>query len=172
MQDKSPQGYIDSDIVQLLKNINSNKDYETTSSCSGRIVLLNSQKKRESRWLFKSHEPVTVKQIMEALEKAEGKVWFMQEPLILHVKCKTLESADKLLSIANKCGLKKSGITSLKNLMVEIKGTERIETVLEKPSKEYIKLLVEEANRKLLQTKEKIKKLEYAFGISSRFNLC
>lgn len=161
MKDKSPQGYMDKDIVQLLKKINSKKDYETTSSCSGRIVLLNSQKKGESKWLFKSHEPVTVEQIIKTLP--EHKVWFMQEPLILHIKCKTLEAADKLLSIANSIGLKKSGITSLKNILVEIKGAERIETVLEKPSKEYLNLLIEEANKKLLQTKEKIKKLEEAF---------
>ncbi|MFH1637389.1 MAG: tRNA wybutosine-synthesizing 3 family protein [Candidatus Woesearchaeota archaeon] len=162
-KDNSPQGYIDEDIKTLLEKINSHPEYETTSSCSGRIVLLNSQRKGESKWLFKSHAPVKAEDIIEALE---GRAWFMQEPIILHVRCKTLDAAEKLLSIANSLGLKKSGITSVKGIMVEVKGTERIETVLEKGmvSEEYIRLLVEEANGKLLKAKEKIKKLEEAFS--------
>ncbi|MBU4242426.1 MAG: hypothetical protein KKF52_04295, partial [Nanoarchaeota archaeon] len=43
--DKSPQGHIDEDIKPLLEKINKHKEYETTSSCSGRIVLLENQKK-------------------------------------------------------------------------------------------------------------------------------
>ncbi|MDP3728897.1 MAG: hypothetical protein Q8R18_05620, partial [bacterium] len=35
--DKSPQGFVDPDILPLLNIIN--KKYTTTSSCSGRITL-------------------------------------------------------------------------------------------------------------------------------------
>ncbi len=163
MADRSPQGFIDEDIKILLERINSNPNYETTSSCSGRIVMLKTQKKDKSEWLFKSHSPVTAEDIIDSLP--EGKVWFMQEPMILHVKCSTLEVADELIKKANSAGLKVSGITSVKNILVEIRDTNRIDTILKKDlmSEDYIKLLVEEANKKLLETKGRIKRLEMLF---------
>ena len=50
-KDKSRKGHIDKDIAKILSKINSKKDYYTTSSCSGRIVLLEklSNKKSDSR---------------------------------------------------------------------------------------------------------------------------
>ena len=55
-------------------------------------------------------------------------------------------------------GFKNSGIISLKNKVLELKSTERIETILlgkEKLDKEHTKALVKEANIKLRRTKEK-----------------
>ena len=163
MADRSPQGFIDEDIKELLGRINSNPDYETTSSCSGRIVMLRTQKKDKSEWLFKSHSAVTAEDILANLP--EDKVWFMQEPMILHVRCSSLEAADELIKKANSVGLKVSGITSVKNLRVEIRDTNRIDTILKKDlvSENYIHLLVAEANKKLIETKGKIKKLERLF---------
>ncbi len=163
MADRSPQGFIDEGIKELLGRINSNPDYETTSSCSGRIVMLRTQKKDKSEWLFKSHSAVTAEDILANLP--EDKVWFMQEPMILHVKCTTIGAAEELIKKANSAGLKVSGITSVKNLIVEIRDTNRIDTILKKDlvSEDYIKLLVEEANKKLIETKGKIKNLEKLF---------
>ncbi|MFH0798358.1 MAG: tRNA wybutosine-synthesizing 3 family protein [Candidatus Woesearchaeota archaeon] len=163
MTDKSPQGFVDEDIKALLDKINSSPDYETTSSCSGRIVMLETQKKDKSEWLFKSHSAVSAKDILDSLP--EGRVWFMQEPMILHVKCSSLEAADELIKKANAAGLKVSGVTSIKNILVEIRDTNRIDTILKKDlvNEDYIRLLVEEANKKLLETKGKIKKLERMF---------
>ena len=58
--DKSKEGHIDKEITQLVKKINSSDNYYTTSSCAGRIVLLEkkSDKKQEIRWLFKKHGKV------------------------------------------------------------------------------------------------------------------
>lgn len=162
-KDKSPQGFIDPDIKQLLDLINSNPNYETTSSCSGRITLMNRQDKKESEWLFKSHSAVKADELWEALQKTSGRVWFMQEPVIIHVKCFSLEAAEKLLNIAREIGMKHSGIVSLKgDIVLEIRGSERVEAILDKElvSKEYVEALVEEANKKLFKAKEKIKMLE------------
>ena len=155
-KDKSPQGFIDEDIKNLL-NILNNKGYKTTSSCSGRIVLITkSGEKGSARWMFKSHDNVQGDNIFSSVQK-NNPIWFLQEPMILHVKAKDLESAQKLLSIAKDSGLKISGITSIKNSTLEIRGTERIETLLTKDcNQEYISLLVEEANKRLQRTKEKI----------------
>ncbi|RME54870.1 hypothetical protein D6777_02390 [Candidatus Woesearchaeota archaeon] len=164
MKDKSPQGHYDKDIIPLLKKINSHKEYVTTSSCSGRIVVLNSQKKGNSKWLFKSHSKVRLNDIYNTLPEDKD-VWFMQEPLILHIKCSSLESASKLVNKLKASGLKVTGITSLKTNLVEVRGSKRIETILNKSlnNKEYLKLLIEKANEKLMQTKEEIKKLEQLF---------
>ncbi len=156
--DKSPQGFIDEDIKDLLKVLNA-KSYKTTSSCSGRIVLItNSGEKGNAKWLFKSHKKVNGNKIFELIQK-NSPVWFLQEPFILHVKAKDLESAQKLLTIAKNSGLKISGITSIKNCTLELRGTERMETLLIKDcSKKYVSLLTGEANKRLQKTKEKMNK--------------
>ena len=164
-KDKSPQGFIDEDIKDLLDLINSAGGYKTTSSCSGRITLLNRQGKKETEWLFKSHYAVKASDVWNALQKTEDKAWFMQEPVIMHVKCNSIEKAEKLLEIARSVGMKHSGIVTLgKEPVLEIRGSERVETILEKSivSREYIEMLVAEANEKLLKAKEKIKLLEKA----------
>ena len=157
-EDKSPQGFIDEDIKDLLKSLEDN-DYKTTSSCSGRIILItNSGEKGSARWIFKSHDNVEGKTIFELVQK-NSPVWFLQEPMILHARAKDLDSAQNLLSKAKESGLKISGITSIKNCTLEVRGTERMETLLTQDcSLEYISLLVEEANKRLLKTKEKIRR--------------
>ncbi len=157
-EDKSPQGFIDEDIKDLLKVLN-DKGYKTTSSCSGRIVLITkSGEKGNARWIFKSHKKVKGNNIFELVQK-NSPVWFLQEPMILHVRAKDLGSAQKLLSVAKDSGLKISGVTSIKNCTLEIRGTERMETLLGNScGKEYIFLLVGEANKRLQRTKEKMKR--------------
>ncbi len=157
-QDKSPQGFIDEDIKCLLQTLKE-KEYKTTSSCSGRIVLITkSGEKGPARWIFKSHDNVKGKEIFNLVQK-NSPVWFLQEPMILHAKAKSLDSAQKLLTLAKNSGLKISGITSIKNCSIEIRGTERMETILTKEcSEDYISLLVDKANEKLNKTKQKIKR--------------
>ncbi|MBN1386480.1 hypothetical protein JW968_05915 [Candidatus Woesearchaeota archaeon] len=49
---------MDEGILRLCTAINSDPDYYTTSSCAGRIVLLDRKEaKQESKWLFKRHGP-------------------------------------------------------------------------------------------------------------------
>lgn len=155
-EDKSPQGFIDEDVKELLKVLN-DKGYETTSSCSGRIVLItNSGDKGNAQWLFKSHKKVSSKKVFHLIQK-NSPLWFLQEPFILHVKAKDLESAQKLLTIAKNSGLKISGITSIKNCSIELRSTERMETLLTKDcSNKYVSLLVKESNKRLQKTKERM----------------
>ena len=158
-EDKSPQGFIDEDVKELLKVLN-NKGYDTSSSCSGRIVLItNSGEKGNAKWLFKSHKKVNGNKIFDLIQE-NSPVWFLQEPFILHAKAKDLASAQKLLTIAKNSGLKISGITSIKNCSIEIRSTERMETLLTKDcSKKYVSLLVKESNKRLQKTKDKMRRL-------------
>ena len=62
-------------------------------------------------------------------------------------------------------GFKKCGIISVKNFIIEINGTGKMETVLTKDLPyDYIQLLVKEANQRLKKTKDNIKKLEDLFS--------
>ena len=69
-KDKSKKGSIDKDIISLVNEINSNDDYYTTSSCAGRIVLLEmkSRKKNECNWVFTKHDKVKLDEINKALD--------------------------------------------------------------------------------------------------------
>jgi tRNA(Phe) wybutosine-synthesizing methylase Tyw3 len=159
--DKSPQGFYDKDIIPLLNIIN--KKFETTSSCSGRITLMQGVKKGESKWIYKTHSKASAKKIYDCLQKISP-LRFMSEPLIIHIKCFTHENADQVLKMLQSNGFKKSCIISLKNFVIEVNDTGKMETLLTKDlSYEYIKLLVNEANTRLKRTKTNIKKLEKLF---------
>ena len=169
--DKSKIGGIDEKIIPLVNLINSKEDYYTTSSCAGRIVLLaitESARKNEAEWLLQSHSAITFQQAKEALKNIpENKeVWFKEESTIIHVDCRTLEGAISFLHKAKDIGFRRSGISSIKHkIILEILSTERIDTIIAKEGKilvtdEYLQILVDEANKKLLKTQEKIEKFK------------
>ncbi|MBI5797425.1 hypothetical protein HZA98_00795 [Candidatus Woesearchaeota archaeon] len=159
--DKSPQGFRDEDIIPLLKRIN--QKYTTTSSCSGRITLLKGGEKGEVQWLYKTHTKASAAQIYRILQK-QGALRFFFEPLIIHIQCKNKEEAEELLKCLQANGFKKAALISFRNWTIEINETGRMETILTKElSKEYITLLVREANKRLKKTKENINKLENLF---------
>ncbi|MBD3355035.1 hypothetical protein GF361_03545 [Candidatus Woesearchaeota archaeon] len=165
--DKSKKGKIDKPIKSLIKKINKNSNFYTTSSCSGRIVLLSkpSAKKQDINWLFKSHKKISFKQINSALSPLPNSpVWFRFEPLILHITAKNLKNAQYLINKSRAIGFKRSGIQSTKNkTAVEIASTEIISTIIADKgklliSKNYLKRLIKEANKKLNTNKDKTKK--------------
>lgn len=67
-RDKSPKGFIDEPILDLMHVINQHPEYYTTSSCSGRIAIycegLNentgSGTTKGGIWLYVSHDPITL----------------------------------------------------------------------------------------------------------------
>ena len=172
--DKSGIKGIDREIMPLINLINSKEDYFTTSSCSGRIILMpETGKKRENVFLFISHKAVSVKEIRDHLNTGQkhltSPVYIKHEPCILHVACKNLDSAIKLVNLARQSGWKKSGIISIKpdKVMCELVSTEILAAPIAHNGKmivndSYLKLLVKEANKKLKLTRQKIRNLEKA----------
>ncbi|MGB9674774.1 MAG: tRNA-wybutosine modification methyltransferase TYW3 [Nanopusillaceae archaeon] len=162
----------DQPIYYLLNYINSLNDFFTTSSCSGRIILIKipkSGKKNEAKFLFKSHYPVDFYYIWFKLKDVykiyEEKIYFKQEPFILHVAARNLDRGYEILEYARKAGFKHSGIflISKDRIMVEIIGNEKIETLVAKNrellvDEKYFFKLVEEANDKLKKVKTNIEK--------------
>jgi len=168
--DKSHKTNWDEKITKLCNKINSLDNYYTTSSCSGRIILMIDQKKKgEDLFVSVYHDKVSFKKIKEDLDKAiklKKKIKFKFEPCILHISCRSFEDAEKLYNKTKTAGWKKSGIIGMKNgFTLEISGSERLEFPIIQEEKilvsdEFLKIVIEEANKKLERNWERIQKME------------
>ena len=168
-KDKSRKSSIDVLIKPVLDRINSMEDYYTTSSCSGRIILVEKDdagNKKGARWLFVSHEHVAFPKFYSALRTiGQRDVWLKQESFILHVCCFDLAAAESLMQRVDSLGLRRSGMVSFsRKIIVELIGHEQLEAIVAKAGKiacpeAYLKMLLSEANKKLRKNKKKIKKL-------------
>ena len=167
----------DEEIVPILSKINSSEDFFTTSSCSGRIVLISIPEigaKREAKFIGKWHRPpVSREEVQEALKLkwregiTEGReIWLLSQSPILHVACRDLEKAKALLRIAIESGFKYSGIKAISKggkVVVEIVSTERMDVPLGKDgvmfcSETHLDFILSKANFMLERGKVKLKR--------------
>ncbi len=119
-------GYLDRRILGLLKVINARKKSYTTSSCSGRVVVLDSHypwERDEDNVVFKSHDLIDSSVLKKALEiKPLRRFWIQATGPILHIM--TLDEAEalELIRIARMAGFKHSGVMgcSDKGWLVEL----------------------------------------------------
>ena len=173
--DKSNKGSVDKPIKALVDKINSLEDYYTTSSCSGRVIVIKvprNGKKKDAEFLYRTHESADKKKIINCLKnlKTDESVWFRQEPAIIHVAARTMNDASKFLRIARPIGFKRGGLFEVdKRFLMELVSTERIDAILVRDgeilvSDKYIEIIVSEANKRLERTWEKTKKLEAEVG--------
>jgi tRNA wybutosine-synthesizing protein 3 len=170
--DKSHIGEWDEKISGLCDKINAQKRYYTTSSCSGRVILMiDAGRKAEDLFIFVSHNKVSFDELKRELNLALKKnkdIKFKLEPCILHIACKTLEDAERIYSKAKLAGWKKSGIIGMRNgFSVELGGTDRLEFPVIRKNKilvsdEFLKIVIDECNKKLEKNWMKIERLEKA----------
>jgi len=168
--DKSNKGDWDLRIIDLCNEINLSSDYFTTSSCSGRIILIiEDEKKRPGLFLFRSHDLVSFDMLKEEIEKVsdkyKGMIYFKQEPCLLVVSCRNKERQWPLFNEARNNGWKKSGILSLdKKFLVELMSTESITFPIIDNGKvlvddEFLRIVLDKANGNLEKGWEKIGRL-------------
>lgn len=177
--DRSRAGRPDKQIISLITAINACDAYYTTSSCAGRIMLIEvtpDKKKHESIWLHVTHDHLNADDAVNALEHysktKEHEAWFKMEGIILHVCAATLQDAEKLLTFAQHCGLKHAGILSAsrkgkEHIIVELIDTIRIEAPLAfgeyvVAHADYLVTLAKEANRRLDITRDRMRRLQDA----------
>jgi|FLOH01.1.fsa_nt_gi tRNA wybutosine-synthesizing protein 3 len=172
--DRSNKGSVDKPIRKLVALINKTKNFYTTSSCSGRVIVIKipaSGRKIDAEFIYRTHDLADGNKlntvINELLNYTSGdSIWFRQEPAILHVSARTIDDASKLLRLVRPIGFKRSGIFEAeKRVILELVSTERIDAILARDGKilvnpDYINILVEEANKRLEQTWVKTKKFE------------
>lgn len=174
-KDKSHIGKWDKRIISLCKKINASDKYYTTSSCSGRIIIISDQdEKARDLFLKRYHDLISFKQLEKDFKKVSkvniNLIKFKLDPCALHVACKSLEDAKKLLRKAQLAGWKKSGIVSSgQRIILELNSTERLEFPILSKGKllidnKFLIILVKRANEKLENTWKKIKNLEKGFN--------
>jgi tRNA wybutosine-synthesizing protein 3 len=178
LNNKINEGEVDKEILPLIERINSKSDYFTTSSCAGRIVLLQLPEigdKENAEFLGKWPRNVEVEEVKDAFSNAKENqnVFLLAQSPIIHVRCRTLNSAITLRNIAVESGLKYSTLKSLTmdsksepvKIVVEILSSENIHVPIAKgknlyPDEDYLKFIVENANSALVRAQEKIKRFE------------
>jgi len=185
-KDKSSKGDWDEKIIELCEKINSLENYYTTSSCSGRVVILKDKdEKGPDLFEFVSHNFINLDDFKKGLLKEKAKLnlkfklkkskdflarnssdlKFKQEPPIIHVLCKSFEDAKKLLKKVHVAGWKHSGIIACeKNFVVEIMSTEKLEFPLTKNGKllvdeNFLNIIIKKSHDNLKKGWDKIAKL-------------
>ena len=174
MQQAIQEELVDDAIIHLLKLINDSQEYYTSSSCAGRIMLLELPSigdKIRAKCLGKWHMPVTLSEIMQASSKAsQGLLWLLAQSPIFHVGACSVSAADHLVKLSVSCGFKNSSVKSLgKKVMVEVASTERVDAPIGRDgrllcSEEHLELLVSCANHVMEKSSEKLTKFERAIG--------
>ena len=170
LEEAKKKGEVDIPIIPLLNLINNVPDLFTTSSCSGRIILLSTTEKEDKAGSFfhrKWHRPVTIEEVLEGIESFSGEfLWFKMDPFILHVSSRTLDLAKKLVSTARVAGIKIAGIQVIDKdrVHVEIRGIDSISTPVvwrsrKVADKDYVRVLVEAGNRKMVRNNQRMEKL-------------
>ena len=170
-QDARMKDEVDKDIISLLDFLNSTQKYYTTSSCSGRIVVMQIPQigdKRNAKFLGKWHRYVKDEEVFNAIfQYHEGYLFLLVQSAIIHVVAEDMKSAKSIMKIALESGFK---YTTIKNIdstgvLVEILSTENLhiplgENGVLQVSRENIKFFVKMANRTLRRIKRKLSNLE------------
>ena len=164
---------VDEDIVELLMLINSIRGVYTTSSCSGRIGIIEEPDlgaKPLSRWLIKEHRPITFEEAKESLKKAQrGFLFLKSQPPIFHIVAESFDVAKKLHELGLASGFKYTTFKALKErILIEINGTEYLTAPLGKDGRvlvddEYLMFAVELGNTMLMRAKSRLPRLKENF---------
>jgi tRNA wybutosine-synthesizing protein 3 len=159
-EDKASKGSWDERGVDLCNKLNSLENYYTTSSCSGKAVIMEERTGKDgSYYLWTSHGLIILSELKEAIDlirsqklECEGMVKFKSESPIFFVCCRNVDFAKILLDKAVKAGFKESGIKITNKLVaVEIRSVEKIEFPLifrgdVLVDDDFLKILVEGVN--------------------------
>ncbi|XP_036988710.2 tRNA wybutosine-synthesizing protein 3 homolog isoform X1 [Artibeus jamaicensis] len=184
--DLSRKGSVDEDVAEIVQLLNGQEQFFTTSSCSGRIILLDGSingfevQKQNCRWLLVTHKPCIKDDVIVALKNANGDAVLKFEPLVLHVQCQQLQDAQILHSVAIDSGFRNSGITVGKRgkTMLAVRSTHGLEVPLSHKGKlmvteDYIDFLLKIANQKMEENKKRIESSfpRILFGFTTAYNM-
>jgi tRNA wybutosine-synthesizing protein 3 len=171
-------GYLDRDLIPLIVLLNMDRDVYTTSSCSGRIVVVDGVVpwiREEASVVFKSHTPATLSDVDFMYRTAPHKsYWLVVTGPILHFSTTSIKKAVGLLKKARTAGFKHSGIihtSSTRGVFVElvtgIYMTQMIKTrELSIVSQRDIEEVLNIFNKALIEGKQRLQRLYEVFKSS------
>jgi len=179
LEDACTQQKVDEGILQILELINGIEGFYTSSSCAGRIVLLEIPQigdKRGATFLGVWHRTIEPTELKAAATKAtSGLLWLLAQAPILHIGAQTLELADTMVKTAISCGFKNSAVKSTgKKIRIEICSTERLDAPIGRDGclfceEEYLALLVEISNEVIERSSKKMARFAKKVGIFDDF---
>ncbi len=162
----------DKQMISLCNYITKTKNYFTSSSCAGRIVLLDLGKdgnKREAAFHSKWHRKIKIRELKKALEKKqkEEELWFKMDSFILHLGTNSMENAKKILNATKETGIRRAGIMVAEEgkFIIELIGTQSMAFPVKIKEKvlvdeKYLNKAIEKANQKLEKNYNQLKKFE------------
>ncbi|KAH7642006.1 tRNA wybutosine-synthesizing protein 3 homolog [Dermatophagoides farinae] len=191
--DLSKKGSIDESIESLVINLNKSSNFYTTSSCSGRIIVvtkpsdniesINEKKKKGLQWQFVTHS--LINDVEEFVQKIVDHSQNMScnetstlkfESFILHLRCRTLDAARQLLHCSIDSGQRNSGlmIANSGHLTVAVRNTLNLEVPIIIDGKlmvtlNYLRKLVDIVNAKMVLNFEMIQRFERNCELKSIF---
>ncbi|XP_008333013.1 tRNA wybutosine-synthesizing protein 3 homolog [Cynoglossus semilaevis] len=168
--DLSKKGSVDQDIEHIVTLLNGLEQFFTTSSCSGRIIIIDTAapgdsdvQKQNCIWLFVSHQKCTADDLVSALDRSSKDAVLKFEPFVLHVQCRKLEDAQLVHSVAINSGFRNSGLTVGKTgkIIMAVRSTHGLEVPLSHEGKllvgqDYLHFLAQLANQKMEENLRRI----------------
>ncbi|XP_076018478.1 tRNA wybutosine-synthesizing protein 3 homolog [Genypterus blacodes] len=169
--DLSKKGSVDEEIVHVISLLNGCEEYFSTSSCSGRVILIDTApessavQKQNCVWLFVSHQKCNSDDLMSALDRSTGDAVLKFEPFVLHVQCRRLEDAQLMHSVAINSGFRNSGLTVGKTgkIIAAVRSTHSLEVPLSHQGRllvgrDYINFLIQMSNQKMEENIRRIQR--------------
>jgi tRNA wybutosine-synthesizing protein 3 len=162
---------IDPLMIDISNFIAQTKNYFTTSTCSGRITLMDVNErddKRENAFFRKWHSPVAFEDVWNGVQdnRNSENLWFRQDAFVFVIGTNKIENTKPIIQACQEAGVKRFGIHHSEpgKVLMEIFGSQRMSVpVKEKQeilvSEKYVQKIVETANKKWKQNNEKLNKL-------------
>ncbi len=174
LQDAISKDLVDTPVIPFLLEVITIPDIYTSSSCSGRLLLLRGdeeENKKASSFVNRYHRLVTYGEIKRDIDNFNtGYLWLKIEPFIFHFATKGYNKAKQILDFSRERGLKKAGIISAKEgrFTCEVTHTVFLSTLIKIDKKQlvsddYLKTIIEIANKKLETNFSKLKDFEKEF---------
>mgnify|MGYP000135472794 CR=1 FL=1 len=163
-------GYLDEDLLDILLEFFKRPESYTTSSCSGRIVVVDSRmpwERRDATIIFKKHAPISLDEIKGLLKQPVlYRLWLVASGPIIHVVTLTAKEALKVLRIAREAGFKHSGVMSAsrKGYLVELRTGIRLAVLLKTPNglvvnEQGLNEAIKAVNEALIEGKKRLNRL-------------
>jgi tRNA wybutosine-synthesizing protein 3 len=181
LEDACAEQKVDEGVLPILDLINGIEGFYTSSSCAGRIVLLEIPQigdKRGATFLGVWHRTIEPEELKVAAIKAtKGLLWLLAQAPILHIGAQTLELADRMVKTAISCGFKNSSVKSTgKKIRLEICSTERLDAPIGRDGclfceEEHLSLLVEISNEVIERSGKKMARFAKKVGTFDDFSM-
>lgn len=174
LKDAISKDLVDAPVIPFLLKVVEIPDIYTSSSCSGRLMLLGGdedESKKVSGFVNRYHRLVTFEEIKRDIDNFNtGYLWLKVEPFIFHFATKDYTKAKEILDFCREQGLKKAGIISAKEgrFTCEVTHTVFMSTLVKIDTKQlvsedYLKTIIDIANKKLATNFKKLEAFENAF---------